>query len=350
MLLSKSVEPYVCKAHWLVGARTNLIDKIVPALEFIYLPPTTVSGGHISLNLTTGKQSTFDATRRPLNSLLHRYVRKDHGASPTTGVIADFREYWPQNWAHALIYHIPLAAFITESLEEEVTFILPFHMPKYVLRLFDYFAFKYQLTDRAVTGRLCRHSVSHSNCLRSARRSLISTLIEGLDAKREKLTSNNLPEKVFISRKDTRRLKNEAEIEKMLTKLGYEMVYPEEFSVAQQVELYNCASHIVAIHGAGIAPLLYRSPSRPPVQMVELNSAGQMTTAFRVLADQVGGDYVGTRGTIPPKYMENAYNFSRTFIQHEMDDFEADPASIEAALAILEAGGPPGLRTRVPLS
>ena len=133
-------------------------------------------------------------------------------------------------------------------------------------------------------------------------------------------------------RKDTRRLSNQPEIEALLTGCGYVTVYPETLDAAGQFALFHNAEEIVAVHGAGIAPLLYRQPDSRLRRLVEILPCGHMTDVYRVMSAQTGSSWIGVRGRIKPKYVEPAYQTGSTFTRYSLESFEADPVALSYAL------------------
>ena len=70
-------------------------------------------------------------------------------------------------------------------------------------------------------------------------------------------------------------------------------IYPEDLSPQEQLKLFTDAEQIVGIHGAGMAPLLYRDTNKPSLKLVEILSPGHMTNFFRVIAEHTGTSWVG---------------------------------------------------------
>ncbi len=67
--------------------------------------------------------------------------------------------------------------------------------------------------------------------------------------------------KVYISRKNSSRsFDNESDVEKMLKKQGYDVVYCELLTFAEQIALFQSASTVIAAHGAGLANLVWCQP------------------------------------------------------------------------------------------
>lgn len=65
--------------------------------------------------------------------------------------------------------------------------------------------------------------------------------------------------KIFVSRKNTEnaRLINEADVREYFQRNGFEIVYPEEMSFEEQVELFSDAKCVVASTGAAVTNIIY---------------------------------------------------------------------------------------------
>lgn len=340
--IEQRVDGFVVPAAWVVGARTMLVDRIIPRMEYLWMPATEQRGGTIALERDTA--GTAPEHKRGWRALAHRVRRGDRGVAAPAGPIVDLRLNSPENWAHAQIFHLPLAQLARDWLGANPTILLTWETPGYIRRLFDHFGFSVIATNRPVAGDIVTPRLSANDVLRPARRALAAPLIADLDARRAagKLPAG-LPRKIFVVRAKTRRIANEDEIAQQLASDGFVKVLPEQMSVAEQIELFNEATEIVAIHGAALAPLLFRSPAAPPFSLVELLSPGHMATSYRLMAAQVGGRYVGVRGRIRAEQVLPAYQLDRFYTQHSLDDFSVDPASVAAARAILAEGAPPAL-------
>lgn len=96
--------------------------------------------------------------------------------------------------------------------------------------------------------------------------------------------ANPLPaRRLYISRTGAarRRLRNEAELIALLQPLGYDICDPATLSLRDQIELFSCATHIVAPHGAGLANILFCGPG---TVLLELQMDEYMNLCFRKLA------------------------------------------------------------------
>ncbi|MFC3169180.1 glycosyltransferase family 61 protein [Paracoccus fontiphilus] len=140
------------------------------------------------------------------------------------------------------------------------------------------------------------------------------------------------PKRIFLARRKQRAISNQAQIEALLHPLGYSTVYPEDLPISDQFRLFNTAEQIVAVHGAGLAPLLYRHLESPLRYLVEILPCGHMTDFFRLMAQQVGCSWIGVRGRLKPEYIQCSYKRQGIFNQYSLDSFEVDPVSLERAI------------------
>ena len=89
--------------------------------------------------------------------------------------------------------------------------------------------------------------------------SAIAELKKRLSPKRSELRGSVLPKKILLSRRlaTSRRLINEHEVLSLLSSYGFEAVTLEGVSLAAQIELFKYATHIIAVHGAGLTNILH---------------------------------------------------------------------------------------------
>lgn len=75
----------------------------------------------------------------------------------------------------------------------------------------------------------------------------------------ERDTTLHSPERIFISRSKAaaRRIANEGEVIRLLETYGFVPIYLEDWSVAQQIQLFASSKAIVSPHGAGLANLAF---------------------------------------------------------------------------------------------
>lgn len=325
------ISPFQMNTSTLITARSYLIDRAVPNCEIIHLPMREIPGGEIAFSLVD-QMPQIQRRVRLRDRLLRRHIKD---SVPLEGDLSmDCRIMSPENWSHFLNIHAPLAVELMRRLgKPELVLILPANSPTYILRAADHLGLRVQLTDAPVDGPAVLYELRDYNITRPDRRNwlLTSGIIDRLQ---DVSIQKELPRRVFLARKKTRNISNQAEIEAMLVQLDFQTIYPEELSVADQFALFNHAETIVAVHGAGLAPLLYRHPDSRLRQLVEILPCGHMTDVFRMMAQQVGCDWIGVRGKLKGKYIQPAYKIGDgLFAAFSMDSFEVDPVSLERALS-----------------
>jgi capsular polysaccharide biosynthesis protein/tetratricopeptide (TPR) repeat protein len=93
---------------------------------------------------------------------------------------------------------------------------------------------------------------------------------------------STFPKKLYISRADARgrRVSNEDELFAMLEKLGYVKIVLSTLSLSEQVALFVGATHVVGVHGAGFAHLVFMTE---PANVIEIFPSTHGTPAFYAL-------------------------------------------------------------------
>lgn len=332
-----AIAPYRFDSHWLVGAKTRLMDRFSPQVELIHLPGACYAGG--TLNLFRDQETTTACTPRPTRKNRVRFaLGRKRLVDLRSAPLIDLRFENFMNWAHQLNRYLPLSLLLRQTFggrDERVTILLPKAMPKLIADIYRHFEFDVVVTDEDVAGCRLSWSVENENSLHSHVHLMVRQVTDGRD-NRFFHHIDGLPKKIFIARRGTRKISNFAEIEDLLVERGYVTVYPEEHSPLVQIAMIRQASAIVAIHGAGLGPILYRQPGSE-LTLLEIMPAGMMTDFFRITCDQVGGRYCAVRGRLKSAYIEPAYGAS-PMLEFSFDDFEVDSESLKVALEILRNG------------
>jgi hypothetical protein len=94
--------------------------------------------------------------------------------------------------------------------------------------------------------------------------------------------------KIFISRRGRRILNNETEIRELLIEYGFEIIEDTYRTVDEQIDLFNSASVIVAVHGAGLSNLVW---CQPKTKVIELFYSGYNIPCFYYLATVLDLEY-----------------------------------------------------------
>lgn len=79
--------------------------------------------------------------------------------------------------------------------------------------------------------------------------------------------------KIYISRSKAfiRLIANEAEIIPVLSKMGFEIIFCEDMSFAEQVQLLSKAKYLVSNHGAGLSNMLFMAPQSSVLELRKIN-------------------------------------------------------------------------------
>lgn len=131
--------------------------------------------------------------------------------------------------------------------------------------------------------------------------------------------SEETPRRIYVSRAKTSvpRLVNEADLLEVLADRGFTVIYPEELSFKQQMQLYQSADVAVGVFGAGLANHLFMREGASVIEMtlphiythyVRL-SAGLGLTHLRVLGtaiEEATPDQWHPRFTVSPEQLAAA--------------------------------------------
>lgn len=126
------------------------------------------------------------------------------------------------------------------------------------------------------------------------------------------IVRTNTKHRIYISRSKARfrRLLNEPELYPLLKKYGFKVVWPEDLTYKEQVQLFYDAEAIISPHGAGLTNLLFAEKSK----VVEFHPAKIMKGRYMLLCKGLEFEYtpiVGSAGdkiedfTVPVRELEN---------------------------------------------
>jgi capsular polysaccharide biosynthesis protein len=105
------------------------------------------------------------------------------------------------------------------------------------------------------------------------------------------------PEKIYISRKDSRNriMLNEEDVEIMLRHYGYEVITLTGMTLADQINIFANSKRIIGGHGAGLTNLGFASPG---TRVLEIHMQGYYNWCYRRLAGLMGVEYDFISGEI----------------------------------------------------
>jgi len=339
------ISPFKVSEDFLFAPKSFLVDSFVQAVEEIQLAKITTDQGSVNFLLSPNSLSknkdakSFFRRIKPVSNKVIELSEKS--------VFIDLRVNSPANVSHAIMIHLPITIlvqkfFADELLNKELVLILPKNIPQHISEMFEALGYNYVATNSPILGLQIKFEASSWAVCRGELSSILSSGIRSDNfINKIQSLSKKTAKKLFISRKSGRVLKNESEIEGVLTSLGYQKIYMEEYSILEQVAMVSHADSIVAIHGAALGLLSFRAVfNLPPIQLLELFPASHMTNVYRVLAHQLGGKWTGVRGKLSKEIIEFLYDAKPGDIRkYSQSDFEICKESLLMALGKLEQTG-----------
>ena len=139
---------------------------------------------------------------------------------------------------------------------------------------------------------------------------------------RQKFIGNREPatKKIYISRGKApfRKVVNEDELVREVTAYGFEILYGEEFTLADQVSIFSSCKTLLGIHGAGLTSCIFMPPCSTVIELRKKEN-GPFNVGYWHLADSLDHKYFYYNG-IPDSdkpLVGNGCNLTIT-----LDDFE----------------------------
>ena len=138
-----------------------------------------------------------------------------------------------------------------------------------------------------------------------------------------KKTTINFYDKIYISRRKvkTRNILNEKELIDILINLGYKVIYPEDYSVAEQFCLFNKAKKIISVLGSGLTNIVCCS-SNTSVLGIVANICYE--DCHRYICDTIGMKYYEYVENNPKNihYFYNIKNRDKFNFSIDLDKFK----------------------------
>jgi Glycosyltransferase 61 len=265
------VPPAAVTVHYVeAGQRKTLVDHMKCPTYFDRLVVATVH------DVAPGVRSEPVRVDSPRN--LARFVYRAAGRAARSlrprrvlaGPTLDTRFQEPNNVAHLLIDLIPYCLYTRAvfGAGAELTFLFR-KLEKRYAALLEVFGIAPRFEAGEVEADLVK--------VRGARGLAVYDLLGTFDC----TGINFLPhvydtfafpssikiDKVFLARRGARSLGNQAEIEALVKKHGYETVFMEDHSMAEQLSIGAHAKHVVSVHGAAMS---FLAGSRHIDSLVEL--------------------------------------------------------------------------------
>ncbi len=351
---------YVIRESKTFAHSTRMADCWRATPEEVGRPEMRVGPGELHIDVFEGSTKQLNIVRRTRNPLtmLHGKQTMDM----TGRLVFDTRYETDTNIGHYIVDTIPkiLAARKAISAElgddVEIHAVLKERTSQLSRESFANLSIPVVCTEADVVGRIVRiREVAPQTWSNGTSFSSGGTMIERLPEMyasfRERAlgTKPGGAEKIFVSRKSSRTIENEAEITSLLKAHGFERYYFEtgELSVIEQWQVMAGAREIVAIHGAGLTPLIFNGHglAQPRgdlsgLRIVELHGAGYFVDFNRRLAAVMNAHWCGVRGRISPQIVRDLDDRGGGRV-HQSSSFRVDPEALELALKYSALAGQP---------
>lgn len=300
-----------------------------PSVDEIRQPELLIDGGKVDISV--GKECVpcyaeivkngFRAKLRRLVTMVQGQTCQNMGES----IIYDARYVDNSNPAHLIHDHLATLCFIQKRLsfsKSDIIILLNNAAPGLAIRFFETLGYSTLCTDNSVSGNLIKVEVTDSRYL--------LPFISSVDFDGWVCTEQS---RVFISRKNTRKISNEDSVYGVLKEFGFQRYYFEEISLVEQWSLVKNSSYVCAIHGAALGALAFKAfkPQSDKFGLIEIFSPGLVVDVYRKYMAILGGEWVGCRGKLTPDLIRDIDNL-KTYRKHVFDDFFLHPSVVTAAL------------------
>ncbi len=265
---------------------TRLAAAWEPSIMEINLPGYQLNRDDIKITVHQG--STESLGIQTPNILKKIYKNLAAPIQMDEEYIYDSRYETDGNIAH-IIGCVAAKVLVAKQICPKITVILRENPTNRALNAYKLLGLPVLCTNKNVQGQLVIASSHIDGDFEPLYRSLFGELaFEGYN--------KQTPERVFISRKGTRSLINENEVEQTLKEYGFWKVYFEDIPVSEQWSITKNAKAIVGLHGAALFSLVF---NRNAVKLVELFHPGYVVNGYRHYTNAIGGTWCGVTGQLP---------------------------------------------------
>ena len=333
MIKTTQFPAYAVPRGIVVGGTHRLLDAWVAAQTVHVAPAFTYPQHSVDFQFTPSEMAP-----QPATGIARKLARRLRGSGilrlPDSAIGFDCRHDSSGNVAHVLqgqtgVALTGLAAFGIESRASDLVFIVRSDTPAYALRLFEVLGFRtIAASDAVVFGeRLLMRPTKFPF------RAVASHLLRRHALDLGLLGEDDPPgEPVFLARRSRRTLENLAEIETIAARRGYRTLYPEDLPVEAQITTIANAHSIMALHGAAMGFMMFRSPMRRGV-VIECFPCGYPTNWARAICHLTNDLWLGGMGYLDAEVIRQRLGTAhpRAF---EAMNYRIDPASAEALLSM----------------
>jgi len=165
-----------------------------------------------------------------------------------------------QNYYHWLLEAVP-RLFLLKDKAHKLSLVLNENSPSFINQYVSLFGFKnivYIPDDYLARVKEISFTTFTSRGL-AMHEPLIKEMAEWLLNKNNIKINQNPTRKIFITRKYAkyRRLLNEDEVINYLTSINFEILTLEDYTISEQMKIFNESAYVIGTQGAGMANLIY---------------------------------------------------------------------------------------------
>lgn len=301
---------------------TRLIDAWEPGIMEINLPAYELKSPNIEITVHQG--STQSLGIETPNIYKRLYKKFSAPIQMDEEYIYDSRFETDGNIAH-ILGCVAVKILLSQKICPKITVILNENPKKMALNAYKILGIPVICTNKDVQGKIVLTSDPSDKHYEQFYRSLFGQLsFEGYKPQ--------TPERIFISRKGSRCLINEKEIEQTLKEYGFEKFYFEDIPITEQWSVTRNAKVVVGMHGAALKSLVFNTNA---VKVVELFHPGYVVDVYRQDTNAVGGTWCGVIGQLPENIIKEL-DYKKKPRSFALSSTKIDITSLRMALECLE--------------
>lgn len=197
--------------------------------------------------------------------LLRNYLRRKRKSTETGSTVVICFDYWSMGYFHWMCDFLPRLILVQDRLKTAALLLPKNHDYPYVRESLNALGINNinWFSDNEYVH--CHNAIvpGHTALSGEIRPALMTTIREKLIRFYEPKNNEGMfPQKIYVSRSKAkgRFIRNEAEVEQVLSAYGFKTVHFEDHPFAGQVGLaYHCR-HLIGLHGANLTNILFMQP------------------------------------------------------------------------------------------
>jgi hypothetical protein len=220
--------------------------------------------------------STARATDAIVRSLLNRDLPVRRSTDSTYDIAVSLAGPWSDQFFHWFVEYLPRLITVQKYAEQfslDPVYFIPSNPPDWLLRSLELFGIQ---DDKIIAwdgGRVTVHTLLLPSLWRDTEstapqqgyihspRGIREVSNRLLGSVSEESIKTDVGSRMYISRSGapTRNVVNETELQPILDEYGFEIVYPETWSLDEQIATFGNADVVAGPHGGGLTNAMYAS-------------------------------------------------------------------------------------------